>query len=172
MTPLRGVILIAMQIQTTLRHVIGVGLRRIADILLSDFPEGVKEPTKEEAFPAEPPRKQKPRDRSSYDPTLHKTFYHASVGILRDMLNNPTETRTVKQLEGTVDCSQSSIRSTCKKLVELGVLLGEGYPAVYRLADPAVAVVRLAEYEKQAGPVPVASGEVREPDPSLDQGTA
>jgi len=142
----RGV-LILMQIQATLRHVIGIGFRRISDILLSDFPATV---TNSPKAPAEPVQEtKKPRDRSSYDMTEHKTFYIAASGILRSMLQD-FEGKTVRELEATVDCSPSTIRATAKKLVEQGALSAEGFPAVYRLKDDqTAALIRLAEYQKK-----------------------
>lgn len=146
-----------MRIWNKLRHLIGIGLRRISDILLSDIPKASPKPpppeqqnSKQPRPTTEPHNKPPKRDRSKYDPTKHNTYYVAAYAILREMLKDTNKGHTVKDFEPSVGCSPSSIRSACKKMVDLRILRGEGYPAIYYVIDPDYALEKYAEYQKKA----------------------
>lgn len=163
----RGVILIIMQVKVTLRHVIGLGLRNIANIMLADVDpqptqpstEGTTKPEVPEEAACEPfePRVRKPRTQE-YEPTQHQTFYVAATSVLTEMLRHEAgKGFKVSDFKGIVASTEASTRTACKEMVKQGVLylipvLG-GKPAQYAMHSHLEGLNTLNEYQAKLRPM-------------------
>jgi len=122
-------------LKSTLFYILGLGLRGISDILLKDFtPEPNPEPTPPtptvtKKVPQEPRKKKFKIQRT--EPLLNNTFCICAIQILSVMVSDLTKEYLIKDLKGN-NCTEGSIRTACKTLVQLGTLkASDSFPAKY-----------------------------------------
>lgn len=161
-----GVAFIIMELQTTLRQIIGISLQRIAERLL----QAPEEPKKAEPPPEPKPKTKKPR--KPYDPTQHYTIYFSSIHILRFMIEpeNQDKKYKISDLEEPAHSTNRSTQRACEHLENIGILVREGRPRVYRIVNLSLATSTLREYEEilgDKGP-PLGDETPREQDSSSD----
>lgn len=152
----------AKQAGVTVRHVIGLGLRNLANILLADLddvlypPPTSVEPPPQEDFPI--PSK----PRKDYRVEDHQIFYVTAVDLLKFFLGEADKTKgySVRELTQKVSQSDKSVRRVCLELIKEGLIAEDksGKAIRYTLIDEPSAKVYLKTYQDYRKPLPGEEG--------------
>jgi len=155
----RGLYPLLAEIRITIRHIIGVSLRKISDLLLYDLETPSKVNTQPEVTvdtaPAEAgPPPTRVRDRSGYDPMNHGAVPSALYGALTILRRHGHETcLTVNQILEEIEATDSTLRKGLKVMEEKGVMGHRGAPAEFYILDEEKATAYLQEFEERGVPL-------------------
>jgi hypothetical protein len=148
---LKGIIPIVDELRVIIRHIVGMGLRKIADHLLWDYndapPVEVK-PTVSTQESDPPPTKV--RDRSNYDPMKHGSVPSALYGALTVLLEKPQGfSMTINQLLEEFEATDSTLRKGLKIMTERGVIGQTGSPTEFFILYRDGASRQVKEFEER-----------------------
>ena len=164
------------EIRVTIRHIIGVSLRKISDFLLYDYEVPSKVSTQPDTTPtpittcssvveADPPPKNV-RDRSGYNPMEHGAVPSALYGALTILRQHGQgASMTVNQILEEIEATDSTLRKGLKIMEEKGVLGHRNSPAEFYIASEAMVLLYIKEFEEKQ--VSLFLKEPREANPGL-----
>jgi hypothetical protein len=151
----KGLIPIVGELRVIIRHIVGMGLRKIADHLLWDYSEAQPAETKPTVSTQEAdPSPTKVRDRSNYDPMKHGSVPSALYGALKVLLEKPKGySMTVNQLLEEFEATDSTLRKGLKIMTERGVIGQTGSPTEFFILYRDGAVTQVKEFEDRGVPL-------------------